>query len=255
MDKRYLDSLELGGLPTSIEDEEKFIRAMFYGDFGSGKSSLALHIAEMMGGPIIWVTTDSAWRVIDKYPTIKKMTQRVPYNSLSQVAGIALAHSEGHPNYSHFKTLIWDAVSRGVDVTLRKLVDGKKYPKVQDDPDVECWPHYRRAERALSETVQILNKSKLNIIYTAHTKFPTDKDKEHQKFAIRPNMPEASYKIVGEEVSLIGWLHRDAVGNKRMIQTAGTKTVTAKSQIATIDETILEQSKIPNLIQQWKDAA
>lgn len=254
MDQKYLDVLEKYGDPIPISEEEKLLRAMFYGDFGMGKSTLALMLAQMFGGEVIWITTDSAWRVIDKYPDIKPMVRRIPYQSFSQVRAIAMAADEGHPKYSEVRTIIWDSVARGVDQTLRALVDGKKYPKVQDDPDVEAWPHYRRAERALGETVSFLNKSNLNIIYTAHTRFPSDKDKEQQKFAIRPNLPEASYKVVAEEVSLIGWLHRDAVGSKRMIQTAGTKTVTAKSQIATVDETIMETSKIPALIQQWKDA-
>lgn len=255
MDKRYADVLEQFSTPGPISDETKLIRALFYGDFGMGKSTLCLKMAELFGGEIIWITSDSAWRVIDKMPEIKPMVRRIPYQSFSQVAAVALAADEKMPGYEKVRTIIWDSVSRGVDRTLRLLVDGKKYPKVQDDPDVEAWPHYRRAERALGETVQILNNSTLNVLYTAHTRFPSDKDKEQQKFAIRPNLPEASYKVVAEEVSLIGWLHRDAVGSKRMCQTQGTKTVTAKSQIATVDETILETSKIPALIQQWKDAA
>jgi hypothetical protein len=264
MDKRYLDVLDNFSTPGPVSDEQKLLRAMFYGDFGTGKSTLALQLAHMFGGEIIWVTTDSAWRVIDKYPDIKPMVRRIPYQSFSQVAAMALAADEKMPGYENVNSIIWDSVSRGVDRTLRLLADGKKVEKNQLVPRtvrkdgeiyVEEWPHYRTAERALGETVQILNNSSLNVIYTAHTRFPSEKDREQQKFAIRPNLPEASYKVVAEEVSLVGWLHRDAVGSKRMCQTMGTKTVTAKSQIATVDETILETSKIPDLIQQWKDAA
>lgn len=264
MDQRYLNVLENFSTPGPISDEEKLLRALFYGDFGTGKSTLALHLAKLFGGQAIWFTTDSAWRVIDKYPEIKPMVRRIPYQSFSQVAAVALAADEKMPGYEDVNTIIWDSVSRGVDRTLRLLADGKKVDKGQLVPRtgkkageiyIEEWPHYRTAERALGETVTILNNSSLNVIYTAHTRFPSDKDKEQQKFAIRPNLPEACYKAIGEEVSLIGWLHRDAVGSKRMCQTQGTKNVTAKSQIATVDETILETSKIPSLIQQWKDAA
>lgn len=237
--------------------EPRYLRALLYGDPGMGKTDLAVKMAHVMTPPeqrIIMISSDSAWVTALKYPDIAARIKKYDFDGFSQLKSLALAKIEELPEYTSLGCVIWDTVSRSVDRMLRRLVDAKKYPKQQLDVMLEAYPHYRLAERSLSETVELLNKAQMNVIYTAHVREPTEKDKEKGKSYIRPSMPEASFKVVAEEVAMIGHLYKEAKGNKRQIQVEGTKTVTAKSQISTIPETTYDTDQITTLLEKWKVA-
>lgn len=246
--------------PMSSLQEPRYLRAMLYGDPGMGKTDLMAkmaHAATPLDQRMILISSDSAWVTILKYPEIAARTKKYNFDGFSQLKAIARAKIEGLPEYADLGTVMWDTVSRSVDRVLRNLVDGKRtnaaIAKQQLDPLLEGYPHYRLAERALSETVELLNKAQMNVIYTAHLREPTEKDKDKGKAYIRPSMPEASFKVVAEEVALIGFLSKEARGNNRQIQLEGTKTVTAKSQISTIEEGVYDTNQIPPMIERWKN--
>lgn len=249
MDKILQAELEKMGQPQSIKDSNRRLRAFFYGDPGAGKTTLAAHLIENKAAII---TADSAWVVLDKHPELSEKIDRYPFTSFAQVRAMAIAHGEGIEPWCTYDTLIWDPVSQAVNLMLRGLVDNRKYPKEQHDPEVEGWPHYRIIERSLIDTVKTLNESDMNIIYTAHIKDPSTADKEKKRFAIRPDLPEASYKAIAREVQLLGWLYKEAKGGQRKIQFEGTLQETAKSQISTIPEKTYQVSEIPDLISKWK---
>jgi hypothetical protein len=234
----------------SVADAPRKLRALFYGDPGTGKTSLAGELVESKGAIF---TTDSAWVVLLNKPEVAAKIDRWAFEGFSQLRAFVEAHNEGIEPYASYDTLIWDTYAKGVDNMLRNLVDGKKYPKEQSDPEVEAWPHYRRAERALIDTIKVLNASDLNVIYTAHVRDPKDKDRQNKRFAIRPNGPEACYNAVAQEVQLIGWLYHDDKNNPEpKIQIQGTLQETAKSQISTVLPGTYRVSEIPPLIQKWK---
>lgn len=255
MDADLKASLEASCKPISLTEEKKLFRALFYGDPGAGKTSLAIECIKMLGGRTALVTTDSAWSVIfNQDKAVLEEIDRYPFSGFSQITALLEARSEGIEPYASYNNLIWDTVSTGVDGVMRNLVDkitDNKIRAQQPHPLVEGWPHYRIAERALRDTVNLLNKTDLNIIYTAHIREPNENDKAKKRFAIRPNMPQASFNVVAQEVSLIGWLHVEK--SKHLIQTAPTLTETAKSQIPTIPQGIMEVSQIPELVKKWRN--
>lgn len=254
MDAKAKEALEALCQPMSLAKEKRLFRALFYGDPGNGKTSLAFEIIKRLGGRTALLTTDSAWTVIyqDQFKDLLDITDRYPFAGFSQVKALLEAREEGIEPYASYENLVLDTVSTGVDTVMRKLVDTVKDPKVkaqQPHDLVEGWPHYRITERALRDTVNLLNRTDLNIIYTAHIREPNENDKAKKRFAIRPNMPQASYNVVAQEVSLIGWLHVEK--GRYLIQTQPTLTETAKSQIATIPQTVMETSQIPDLVEKW----
>lgn len=241
------------GTQPNLADDKRLVRACLYGDFGMGKTTLAGKIAKVIGGPVCLINTDSAWTVLQKDEELASRITRYKYDSQPQVRMIVQAHMEGIEPFASFRTLIWDTFTTSVDRSLRELVVKKPLPKEQKDPTLEAWGHYRMSANSMKDTVDLLAESDLNVIYTGHVRQPNESDKNQGKFAIRPNSPEANYNVVGQEVNLIGWLFKEKVGGKflRKIQTSGTTTETAKSQIPTIPESILEQDQIPELIQEW----
>lgn len=261
MNPEIKETLDKSLMPTSMATELKLFRAMLYGDFGQGKTTLAIEIIRRLGGRALLITTDSAWTVIQKeeFWDIRPQIDRLPYEGFSQIAAILDLREEGVEPYASYRNLVWDTVSTGVDGTMRKLVDGlvgPKYAKIREQQShelVEGWPHYRITERALVDIVTRLRNTDLNIIYTAHVRDPSEADVKKGRMAIRPNMPQASYNVVAREVALIAWLHVELEKNgaKYLAQTLGTKTETGKSQIPTIPQAIMESKMIPELVAKW----
>lgn len=253
MDQTVLEGLQKTLKPVRLSDEERLFRALFYGDPGAGKTTLAMEIVKILGGDTALVTTDSAWTVILKESQeFLNTIHRLPFAGFSQINSFLDAREEGIEPFASCKNLVWDTVSTGVDHVMRNLVDKMPFDaKNQSHPLVEGWPHYRIAERALLDTILRINKTDMNVIYTAHIRDPTEADTKKKRFAIRPNMPQASYNVVAREVSLIGWLHVEK--GKYVAQTAPSLTETAKSQIPTIPQTILQVEQIPELVAKWRD--
>jgi hypothetical protein len=252
MDQKMLEALERQRKPMSIAEEKRLFRGILYGDFGAGKTSLAAEIVRILGGDACWITTDSAWVVLDKFPDLQEKIHRLPYTGFSQLRSIAQAHDEGIEPYSKFRTLVWDTVSTSTQNTLTKLVEkGEYFPSQQLSPELEGYPQYRMAERGMTKTVEALRNSQLNIIFIAHVRLPNENDEKKGKYAIRPNMPEASYKVIAQESQLIGYLHKPKKSDNRMLQVEGTLTEAAKSQIPTIPEATYKVESIPPLIHQW----
>lgn len=251
MDAKKLEVLRAMGQPSDLWAEERLVRALFYGDFGAGKTTLAAKIAQVIGGKVALITTDSAWTVMHNYPDLAKNVIRYPFDSFGQVKLMVEAHMEGIEPFGEIKTFIWDTISTSIDRVLRDLVKRKKFINQQVDPDIEGYPHYRMVANGLKEVVELFNKSDLNVIYTAHVKFPSEADRKNQKFAIRPTANEMAYQVFGQEVQLIGWLSRESQSAQRKIQFKGTVAETAKSQISTIPEDTYLVDQIPELIQKW----
>lgn len=256
MDKDILAELDKLGQPASALDQPKKLRALFYGDPGAGKTTLAAQLIEKKA---CLIHADSAWIVVQKYPEIAKNIIPYPFDNFKQVRAIVEAHNEGIEPYASFDTLIWDTVSVSVKLMLRDLVSGKgdkkglKFPTQQVHESVEAWPHYNIIEKALMETIKVLNRSDLNIIYTTHIKEPNEQDLKKKKFAIRPDMPEACFKAVAREVQIIGWMHQENKDGPRLMQTIGTLTETAKCQIPTLEQGIHKISEVKNAILRWKN--
>lgn len=252
MDAKQLHELNLMNESAHEGTDGRLFRGLLYGDPGAGKTDLAAKIVQAIGGRAAWFTTDSNWVVVQKYPDVASQVRRFKFDSFAQLRLFAQAHNEKVEGYEDFKTIVWDTASTGIDNMLRQMVDLKKYPKEQVDPLVEGRPHYRIVERALSDTVKVLNETDLNVIYLMHIKDPSDADKEKRRFAIRPKAPEASYNVIAQEVQMIGWLHKESKGSGRLLQLEGTLRETGKCQVPGILEKTYPVEEIPNLIRNWQ---
>lgn len=240
----------LGEGSSTVGQENRLLRALFYGDFGSGKTTLALHCIENKG---IWVTTDSAWVVVDKYPALQEKVYRYPFTGFEQIRAFCEAKVEGIEPWASADTLIWDTCTGSLDTFLYRILNDPKMKfNDQRHDEVPSWTHYGIMQRKLRETVDSLSKSDYNVIYLAHLREPTEEDRKKKHFALRANAPEASYNIIAREVQLIGWMHKEGKGLGRQVQFEGTLREAAKSQVSTIQEDTYPVEQVPELIRKWK---
>lgn len=249
MDKALKEALARAK-PAPMDEDVK-LRALFYGDFSAGKTDLCLKTFDALGcNRGGFITSDSAWTTALKYPEIADRLDRFTFEGITQVKAFIEARKEGIEPYASWDCFIWDTISTSADIVTGNLVEGKKFND-QIDPDAPSWTHYNLTKRFVRQAVTELSKTDMHILYTTHTRYPTVQDKKEAKLLIRPNMPEETYKIVAQEVQLIGWLHKAKVGGHRVVQTEMTNTVTAKTHIQTIPEGIHRVELIPNMIKEW----
>jgi hypothetical protein len=246
-----LEILRGMGEPMSAAKIPRFLRAFIYGDPGHGKTHLVAELVQELNLKPIWVSTDSGWTTVTKFPYVAERTWKIPFDSFAHIRLMVQAHNEGIEPFCGYDTLIWDTVSTSINTMLRYLVETKKLPKEQADPSVEGRGHYRMVEAGLKDTVKLLTESNLHVIYTAHIRDPTDQDREKKRFAIRPAGPEASYRVIAQEVNLLGWLYKENRGSERLIQFEPTLQETAKTQIPTIREKTYKVTEIPELISKF----
>ena len=251
MKQADLDKLRSMGDPVSALHEPRLIRSFFYGDPGVGKTDLVARIVDTLKLKPIWLTTDSGWTTMLNYPYVAQETWRIPYDSFGHIRLLVEAHDEGIEPFCNYDTLVWDTASTGINLTLRELVKTTPFPKEQYHKDIECRGHYRLVESKLKDTVDMLKDSKLHVMYTAHIRDPTDEDKGKKRFAIRPAGPEASYKVIAQEVNLIGWIYKETRGSERLIQFEPTLAETAKTQISAIKEGTYKANDLPALLDKW----
>ena len=238
---------------VSVALEDKLLRAMLYGDFGSGKTTLAGQIIKALDCKFMIFNTDSSWVVLQKDPEVAKLIDRRALTGFKQLKVFARAHSEGIEPFCNYGVILIDTLSTGVYNLLRDYVSLKKYTD-QRDPDVESWTHYNLVRAKTRELIQQLNQSGLHVIYTAHHTEPSEaekKDRIIKSYGIRPGIPEKTFNVIAQEVQMMGWLHKDEGQRDRLIQLAGTLRVVAKCQIPGIDEKTYKVTQIPELIKKW----
>lgn len=254
LNTELLKELDKLGEPASLYDQGFIFRGLIYGDPGAGKTDLGIKIADAVsgGGKICLVYADSNWTTVLKYPEIAKKVHKYPFGGFSTIKTILAAREEGLSPYCDFSVIMWDTWSTSVDQVLRQLVDKRKYPKEQHDPEVEGWPHFRLVERGFIDLISLLLKSNIHIVYTAHERWPSDQDLKKGKVANRPQAPEATYNVLARDSNMIGFLYKEDPSLQRLLRLNGSKQVKAKCQVPGLEEITY---KVEDVISKIKELA
>jgi hypothetical protein len=251
MDEKTLEQLKSMGGPQSIADIPKLARAYIYGDPGVGKTDLIARICTEANLKPIWVYSDSGISTVHKFPELAERTYFTRFDSFGHIRLIVQAHNEGLEPFCNYDTLVWDTASNATNEMLRDVVARHPLPSEQKHPTIEAWGHYRMVESAMKDTVSVLSESNMHVFYLAHIRDPTQQDKEKKRFAIRPAGPEATYRVIAQEVNLIGWLYKGNQEKGRLIQFSPTLQETAKTQVPTILEQTYPVDQVPELISKY----
>lgn len=236
-----------------MDDPERIFRGMIYGDFGMGKTHLAYQIFEELEvRRLLHVTSDSAWVTGLKFE-LSLRTDRIPFRGHSQIRTIVEARQAGVSPWCDYDAFLWDTVTTAHENVIDKTVELKKFSD-QIDPDAASWTHYNITKMSLRRAIELLTKTDMHIIYLGHLREPSQKEIDEGKRQKRPNMPEKTFKLIAQEVQLLGWLHPNRQ-KQRVLHVQPSDLVAAKSTLTTISIETPEYpaNSIPPLIKNWKD--
>lgn len=253
MEKKLADALKIITPPEPLSTIDRPLRVCFYADFGVGKTTLAMEIfkaLEFKKGLLI--SADSAWTTVLNFEESNRV-EKIDFKGFTQVRAIVEACNEGLPGYD-YDCLIWDTVSTSHYNVVDSITDAKKF-KDQIHDDAPGWTHYNLANRGIRLVIDSLKQSKLNVIYTAHSREPSQQEIDKGKLVRRAAMPEGAYKLLAQEVQLLGWLNVDRTSKQRVVQVSPTNLIAAKTQIPTIPDSMnsVPASQIPVLLKKWKE--
>jgi len=255
--------------PLPLHQSPHYLKACFYGEFGTGKTVLAARC----GRPntrTLFIAVDPGWVSLKNHPEITDI-DIVEYQGLKHVATIARAIKEGHSRYKDVGLVIVDTLSEiqenYVDFLAEKATwskDSRPVAIIKDDngrPQNEVIPgmdDYHLARNKMRPIVRDLCKAPVDVIFTAHLREPGPMDKQMTGGTStplrerRPTLTEKLYLVVARECHLLGFMERE--GNKRTIQFETTKTVSAKSRIKELDGRKVTAEELPQIIQKWRDS-
>jgi energy-coupling factor transporter ATP-binding protein EcfA2 len=235
-----VDPKILDNIAGHIKDKNERVAhliAMLYGNSGSGKTVLAMMIAQAItpaDKEILIVDTSNGWVSIPNHPEIDYRYDVMPFISREQVMAIAEGITTGHPKYIKYGCLILDEYSTMADEDLMALVERRADKDKEKDRDEPTWPDRNAGDNRMKK---MLNKSISNyhLITVAHEREYKNKNKQSMT---GPDFADQLRVKVQRPMHLVGYvkavLKDDATGGAdfdRFVQVHGSQFVTAKSRI------------------------
>src|SRR4249920_3143407 len=131
------------GTMKDMSEEKVRLLALFYGTMGTGKTTLAMHVAQRVcppGKKIAYVDTHQGWAVLRRHEDIVNMSTRFQYKGFSQLKLMAELISEGHPRFKDFGVVVCDEASWMAYIDLDRITRSRAANDKDKDPDEPKYP-------------------------------------------------------------------------------------------------------------------
>lgn len=206
--------------------------SVLYGDYGKRKTTTAASMVKERG---LMLSSDDSWKVLQnkRHEEIYSKLKIVKLEGLSQLAYI---------DFSNYDTIIWDTVSQSCDMYLDMLHSEAKWTgtnlrqkinssnPILKDLEVLAPMDYRVTRDYFRPILnRLFNETKAHIVFTSQFKEPMPGLSVSS--LTRPDVPNATFKIIGTRADLIGYL-MPATQNKFTINlTENSTAFLGKSRI------------------------
>ncbi len=204
---------------------------VLYADHGKRKTSTAAAMVNERG---LMISSDDSWKVLlnDRHKELYNKLKIIPYDGVSQLEYV---------DFSGYDTIIWDTFSQSSDEYLDLLYDqgswgGKYREKIssthKDLRNVSVLaPMDYRVLRDVFRPVlnRLFETTNAHIVFTSQMKEPIpglSKDS-----AVRPDIPAATFKIIGTRADIIGYLQPATRGKFTIDVTENSVVSLGKSRI------------------------
>lgn len=264
MDQNLLNGLEQHP-PEELTSQMKYWKGFLFGEYGVGKTKVACECAETAG---LDVYTDRGYQTLFNHPELKDKIKAVPYQGLNHLTAIGQAVAEGIAPYDQYDLIVIDTISQVQEEYLDFLNDNFTYngalrekaiPRVNSmeakrlglsEQEVLGLPDYHLTRNKMRHPIKSLIKAPVNVMFIAHLREPSFLEQQKGKLVRRPTVTEAVFKLIAREASFMGLMERE--GNKRTIQFKTDKRTVSKSQIAELDDKIINADDLPEILMKWR---
>ena len=197
----------LGGLPVhsvSASPGNDYLKALFYGPSGVGKSVLAASASEVEAlSPVVFLNSDKGTRsVAEFYPNVVE----VRINKFMEFQAIFEDLRKGH---SEFKTVIVDSVTEDHRLSMDKIMTDTvdKFP--ERDIEVPAQREWGKAGEQVRKLIRAYRDLPMNVIFIALEGI--EQDKEQNIKAIGPALPGKLLKEVPGYVDIVGRMYTKTI--------------------------------------------
>jgi deoxyadenosine/deoxycytidine kinase len=210
---------------------------MLYGPSGTGKTTLAMLLAQKLRGDgnVLYLDSSDGWVSLRNIPALMKNTSRFPIESSAELPALATALMKRQKGYENFNVVVIDEVSSIANEVLEAVVrEATGTPTDQELPEIEG-KHYLPMTRIVSSIIGQFHKvPNLHVILVAHDREKVD----HRKVTVvSPSFSPLLLKELQRRMHVTSYVTAEAknvagdLTYVREVQSQPTKLVEAKSRI------------------------
>lgn len=243
--------------PLTDGDATMFLKAIIFGDFGTGKSTMSFRL-----GKTLVLAADPGWVIKQNHRELDVTV--LEYGGFRQLEALASAFKVQDPRYSMYDTFVIDTISELQEDYVDLIVKSTEPPRASTRnrftmkpnsdmtlPELPGFDDYHAAKNVLRPTFRDLNKAPVNVIYIAHDREPNEMaGKVQRDKAVRPNLTESAFKVLARQVHTIGFTTVE--DDDYNISFRNGKGIIAKSRIGAINGKTIRQNDFARVIEQWQ---
>jgi hypothetical protein len=245
-----------------VASKKSYIRALIYGDWGVGKTTLACS----SGRTTLHLSSgDNGEDVLHNHPEALHKTSTLLMEGISHVEAVAeaVASSAGYDHYGAYRdgVLVIDTASGLCVRYLGNLVDNynvkndrllAKPRGTGDTLEAEGLADYRFLANHMAKAVPTIHSAPMDVVWLAWEREPSFLDKERSNFLTRPKMPEKAMDAIAEGCHLVGCMEKK--GTKRTLNFEGSNRFAGKSRISKFNDKVVPVDSFWSAVDEWRDS-
>lgn len=231
------DVLErLAGKIKTRDEMPKGLITVVYSNPGDGKTKLAAEL----GKDNLFITTETGHETLKYWPELDAKSRFFrfdPDTGPEDVVNLMLARYKGQLK---FDNLVLDTFSgMGERMAHKSLRTNDSRLFIRDSPDLPCLQDYGWAFQMLRPILlaaEDLASVGCSVTVNCHVRFPSPQDEKKGDILSRPDLQKGLFQLANEQANVVGYLHRDGSGKKRLIRVETNGTFLGKKRNRTMPD-------------------